>query len=60
VATYYVNHSPSFVRFYEEHIECDFCGQHTRGRVYDGTQCVLCGSCGHTLIEVVIPERYDA
>lgn len=60
MATYYVNHSPSFVRFYEEHIECDFCGEHTRGRVYDGTQCVLCGSCGHTLIEVVIPERYDA
>ena len=60
MATYYVNHSPSFVRFYEEHIECDFCGQHTRGRVYDGTQCVLCGSCGHTLIEVVIPERDDA
>ena len=60
MATYYVNPLPSFVRFYEEYIECDFCGQHTRGRVYDGTQCVLCGSCGHTLIEVVIPERYDA
>lgn len=60
MATYYVTNPPSYVRFYEEHVECDFCGEYTRGRVYDATQCVICGSCGHTLIEVVIPERYDA
>ena len=60
MATYCVGGDFRYVRFYEEHIECDFCGQHTRGRVYDGTQCVVCGSCGHTLIEVVTPEHYDA
>ena len=30
-----------FVRFYAEYIECDFCGEPTRGRVYDGEQEVV-------------------
>jgi hypothetical protein len=49
-----------FVRFYAEYIECDFCGEPTRGRVYDGEQEVVCGSCNRALIEVIIPEHYDA
>lgn len=48
------------VRFYAEYIECDFCGEPTRGRVYEGEQEVVCGSCHRTLIEVIIPEHYDA
>ena len=49
-----------FVRFYAEYIECDFCGEPTRGRVYDGEQEVVCGSYHRALIEVIIPEHYDA
>lgn len=49
-----------FVRFYAEYIECDFCGEPTRGRVYDGEQEVVCDSCHRSLIEVIIPKHYDA
>ena len=41
-----------FVRFYAEYIDCDFCGQPTRGRVYDSTQEVTCGACGQILLMV--------
>ena len=41
-----------FVRFYVDYIDCDFCGQPTRGRVYDRTQEVTCGSCGQILLIV--------
>lgn len=41
-----------YVRFYKDFVECDFCGQQTRGRVYEGSQQVTCGSCSAVLIEV--------
>ncbi len=40
-----------YVRFYRSYHECDFCGQQTRGRVYEGTQQVTCGACDAVLIE---------
>jgi hypothetical protein len=36
-----------YVRFYDDFVECDFCGQLTRGRVYEGSQKITCGAC-HT------------
>lgn len=36
-----------YVRFYDDFVECDFCGQQTRGRVYEGSQQIVCGAC-HT------------
>ena len=33
-----------YVRFYRDFIECDFCGQLTRGRVYEDSQEITCGS----------------
>ena len=41
-----------YVRFYRDFIECDFCGQLTRGRVYEDSQEIICGSCHATLWEV--------
>jgi hypothetical protein len=41
-----------YVRFYKDFVECDFCGQQTRGRVYEGSQQVTCGACNAVLIEV--------
>jgi hypothetical protein len=38
--------SSTYVRFYKDFVPCDFCGQPSRGRVYDLTQRVVCGSCG--------------
>lgn len=35
-----------YVRFYAKHIECNFCGELSRGRIYDSMQMVVCGSCG--------------
>ena len=40
-----------YVRFYRDFIECDFCGQLTRGRVYEDSQEITCGSCHSTLWE---------
>ena len=40
-----------YVQIYDRHIECDFCGQLTRGRVYKGTNVVVCGSCNKPLME---------
>jgi hypothetical protein len=45
-----------YVRFYVEFVDCDFCGEATRGRVYDGEQEVVCGSCGSVLIDVEIED----
>jgi|TARA_R110001606_G_C15019823_1_gene609611 hypothetical protein len=43
--------SMKFVRFYKDFIECDFCGQHTKGRVYEDSQEIVCGSCNSVLFE---------
>ena len=48
-----------FVRFYAEYIECDFCGEPTRGRVYDQTQEVICGACGKILLIVDSKPVYE-
>ncbi len=48
-----------FVRFYVDYIDCDFCGQPTRGRVYDSTQEVTCGSCGKILLIVESEPVYE-
>lgn len=40
-----------FVRFYKDYVECDFCGQLTRGRVYDGAQEIVCGACNSSIYE---------
>lgn len=40
-----------YVRFYDDFVECDFCGQLTRGRVYDGAQQIECGACGSAFFE---------
>jgi hypothetical protein len=41
-----------YVRHYEKFIECDFCGQQTRGRVYDDEpEKVYCGACNNVMIE---------
>jgi len=55
------NHLPSakiikmpkkdYVNFYEDFVECDFCGQLTRGRVYEGAQKIECGACGTVFFE---------
>ena len=42
----------SYNRFYEGFIECDFCGQQTRGRVYSGSHKVLCGACHAVLLDI--------
>ena len=39
------------------HIECDWCGQHTRGRIYPtNPTSVICGSCTK---EIVRLPSYD-
>jgi len=43
--------SKKFVRFYKDYIECDFCGQMTRGRVYEGAQEIVCGACNSAIYE---------
>lgn len=40
-----------YVRFYDDFVECDFCGQLTRGRVYEGSQKIECGACGVAFFE---------
>lgn len=45
--------SSNFSPHYSEHVECDWCGQHTRGRVYEHKpDVVVCGSCGGLLLEL--------
>jgi hypothetical protein len=40
-----------FKPFYDQHVECDLCGQQTKGRVYTSApDLVLCGSCHMPLI----------
>jgi hypothetical protein len=37
--------------WYENVVDCDFCGQPTHGRVYEDTRKVVCGSCQKTIID---------
>lgn len=46
-----------FVRFYDDYIECDFCGQQTRGRVYEGSQKIQCGACAAVFFEFETEEK---
>ena len=39
-----------FRQVYDRHIDCDFCGAMTRGRVWDDAPGVVkCGACGGEL-----------
>ena len=39
-----------FRQVYDRHIDCDFCGAMTRGRVWDSAPGVVkCGACGGEL-----------
>ena len=42
-----------YIRYYEKHIDCDWCGMMTRGRIYkeDPTH-VRCGACDRELKEI--------
>tara|TARA_R100001129_G_C5169762_1_gene204466 strand:- start:269 stop:484 length:216 start_codon:yes stop_codon:yes gene_type:complete len=48
----------SYYNFYEAFIECDFCGQQTRGRVYTGSDNVKCGACDAVLLTLTEVEQY--
>ena len=48
----------SFHSFYEGFIECDFCGQQTRGRVYNGSSKVTCGACHAVLLDISDNSQY--
>ena len=50
--------SRKFVRFWPEHIECDFCGALTRGRVYEDSAEVSCGACHSVMYEFPLIEPY--
>jgi hypothetical protein len=45
--------------WYTALVPCDFCGQLTRGRVYDGANQVVCGSCNTVLVDDVEKARPD-
>lgn len=39
-----------YKRYYSFYRSCDWCGQQTRGRVYDDKpDLVFCGSCGNNI-----------
>ena len=48
----------SYHRFYKGFIECDFCGQQTRGRVYSGSHEVKCGACHAVLLDISDQSQY--
>jgi len=40
-------------QYYNKHIECDFCGQMTRGRIWsEDPYKIKCGSCHHILMDL--------
>lgn len=41
-----------FVRFFKEHVVCDYCDVETRGMVYAESQQVVCSSCKGILLDV--------
>lgn len=41
-----------YEQHYERHIECDFCGAMTRGRIWeDDPKNIKCGACHNVLFE---------
>jgi hypothetical protein len=48
----------SYYNFYEGFINCDFCGQQTRGRVYNGSHEVKCGACHAVLLDISDDSQY--
>lgn len=48
----------NYVRFWPDFIECDWCGQLTRGRVYEDSGEVCCGSCKTVLYEFPLTDSY--
>ncbi len=41
-----------YEQYYDRHVECDFCGQMTRGRIWaEEPTKVKCGACHHVLTE---------
>jgi len=48
-----------FVRFFKEHVVCDYCGIETRGLVYAESQRVVCSSCKGVLLDVDMDRDDD-
>jgi hypothetical protein len=42
----------SFVRFFKEYVDCGWCDQPTRGRVYEESQKIVCSVCNGVLLEI--------
>ena len=42
----------AFVRFFRDYVNCDWCEQPTRGRVYEESQQIICSVCHQTLLEI--------
>ena len=58
-------HMNNYLRYYDKHIDCDWCGRQTRGRIYEGRTDVKCGSCHKELKtlnkrEIVILRKREA
>lgn len=49
-----------YTQYYTRHVECDFCGQMTRGRRWaTNPHKILCGSCGGELFRIEVIEKSD-
>ena len=42
----------AFVRFFSDYVDCDWCSQPTRGRVYEESQSIICSVCRQPLLEI--------
>jgi len=50
-----------YIKLYEKFVDCDFCGQQTRGRVYDDEpEKAYCGSCNRVTVEKGINSEKSA
>jgi len=41
--------------YYDDQVECDFCGRDTRGWIKEGAKYVVCGACRRTVKELEQP-----
>ena len=49
-----------YTQYYTRHVECDFCGQLTRGRRWaTDPNIVRCGSCHGELLKIEVTEKSD-
>jgi hypothetical protein len=46
-----------FIRHYEHHVMCDWCGAFTRGRIFDDSAEVVCGACHEIIAEAPEPKQ---